>query len=64
MLNFVIYTCLLPVPSQVIILARVIVDRDQVSLTADAITALVRILKSSDDNAVILAGASDNPSLN
>ena len=41
---------------QVVILARVIVDRDQVYLTADGVTKLVNILKSKDETAVILAG--------
>ena len=41
---------------QVVILARVIVDRDQVYLTADGVTKLVNILKSEDETAVILAG--------
>ena len=40
-----------------VILARVIVDVDQVTLTAEGVTRLVRILRSQDDNAVILAGA-------
>ena len=38
------------------ILARVIVDRDQVNLTAEGITKLVEILRSPDENAVILSG--------
>ena len=41
---------------QVVILARVIVDRDQVYLTADGVTKLVNILKSKDETAVILSG--------
>ncbi len=44
------------VARQVVVLARVIVDRDQVYLTADAITKLVSLLRSSDESAVILAG--------
>ena len=44
-------------PLQMVILARVIVDVDQVTLTAEGVTRLVRILRSQDDNAVILAGA-------
>ena len=43
-------------PSQVVVLARVIVDVNQVTLTAEGVTRLVRILRSQDDNAVILAG--------
>ena len=37
-------------------MARVIVDRDQVYLTADGVKKLVKILKSEDESAVILAG--------
>ena len=40
-----------------VVLARVIVDRDQVELTADGVQSLVNILRSSDDKALIL-GAS------
>ena len=38
------------------VLARVIVDRDQVDLTAHGVKALVSVLRSDDDNAVILSG--------
>ena len=41
-----------------VVLARVIVDVDQVSLSAKGVTTLVHILKSKDDHAVILAGRS------
>ncbi|XP_038077595.1 ankyrin and armadillo repeat-containing protein-like isoform X2 [Patiria miniata] len=41
---------------QIVVLARVILDRDQVSLSAEGVTTLVRLLKSQDDNTVILAG--------
>lgn len=41
---------------QLVVLARVIVDSDQVTLTATGITKLVKMLQSSDDNVVILAG--------
>jgi len=37
----------------------VIVDRDQVSLTAEGVTRLVGLLNSNEDNVVILAGTSD-----
>ena len=42
--------------AQIVVLARVIVDQDQVNLTADGVTQLTSVLKSDDDNAVILAG--------
>ena len=42
--------------SQVVILARVITDSDQVSLTAKGIACLVKILTSTNDEAVIMAG--------
>ena len=38
------------------VLARVIVDVDQVTLTAEGVTQLVKVLRSDDDNAIILAG--------
>ena len=38
-------------------LARVIVDVDQVALTAEGVTQLVKVLRSDDDNAVILAAS-------
>ncbi|XP_033640039.1 ankyrin and armadillo repeat-containing protein-like isoform X1 [Asterias rubens] len=41
---------------QIVVLARVILDRDQVSLSAEGVTTLVRLLRSGDDNTVILAG--------
>lgn len=37
-------------------LARDIVDMDQVSLTALGVTSLVEHLRSSDDNVIILTG--------
>lgn len=40
------------------VLARVIVDRDQVSLTAEGVTSLVELLQSKIDNVVILSGSS------
>ena len=40
---------------QTVVLARVIVDVDQVTLTAKGVTALVNVLHSQDDKAVILA---------
>ncbi|XP_064647682.1 ankyrin and armadillo repeat-containing protein-like isoform X2 [Lineus longissimus] len=42
---------------QIVVLARVIIDRDQVSLTALGVTTLVETLSSKDDNAVILAAS-------
>ena len=41
---------------QIVVLARVIVDVDQVALTAEGVTQLVKVLRSDDDNAIILAG--------
>lgn len=41
---------------QIVVLARVIVDRDQVSLSAEGVTKLVGLLKSENANTVILAG--------
>lgn len=41
---------------QIVVLSRVIVDRDQVELTAEGVKALVKVLSSDDDNAIILAG--------
>ena len=37
-------------------LARVIVDRDKVSLSAEGVTTLVRLLRSGENNTIILAG--------
>ncbi|XP_063964781.1 ankyrin and armadillo repeat-containing protein-like isoform X3 [Lytechinus pictus] len=42
---------------QIVVLARVIVDRDQVSLSAEGVTRLVGLLKSENQNTVILAGS-------
>ncbi|XP_030846615.1 ankyrin and armadillo repeat-containing protein-like [Strongylocentrotus purpuratus] len=42
---------------QIVVLARVIVDRDQVSLSAEGVTRLVGLLKSENPNTVILAGS-------
>lgn len=42
---------------QIVVLARVIVDRDQVSLSAEGVTRLVGLLKSEDHNTAILAGS-------
>lgn len=39
------------------VLARVIVDRDQVLLTAQGVTLLVRKLASDDDNVIVLASS-------
>ena len=39
------------------VLARVIIDRDQVSLTAQGVTLLVRKIASKDDNVVVLASS-------
>ena len=41
---------------QIVVLARVIVDRDQVSLTAEGVTSLVELLQSKVDNVIILSG--------
>lgn len=41
---------------QIVVLARVIVDRDQVSLSAEGVTRLVMLLKSTDENTIILSG--------
>lgn len=38
-------------------MARVIVDRDQVSLTAQGVTLLVKKLSSDDDNVIVLASS-------
>ena len=40
---------------QVVVLARVIVDQDQVSLTARGITLLVDKLRSGEDKVLVLA---------
>jgi len=40
-----------------VVLARVIIDRDQVSLTAQGVTMLVRKLGSEDDNVIVLASS-------
>ncbi|XP_071497237.1 ankyrin and armadillo repeat-containing protein-like [Diadema antillarum] len=42
---------------QIVVLARVIVDRDQVSLSAEGVTRLVGLLKSDDEETVILVGS-------
>ncbi|KAF6031041.1 ANKAR [Bugula neritina] len=42
---------------QIVVLARVIMDRDQVSLTAEGVTSLVELLKSKTDNVVILSAS-------
>ncbi|ELU04066.1 hypothetical protein CAPTEDRAFT_159631 [Capitella teleta] len=42
---------------QVVVLARVIVDQDQVSLTARGVTTLVKVLDAEDDDSVILAAS-------
>ncbi|XP_033103193.1 ankyrin and armadillo repeat-containing protein-like isoform X2 [Anneissia japonica] len=42
---------------QIVVLARVIVDEDQVTLSALGVTSLVRLLASEDDNTNILAGS-------
>lgn len=42
---------------QIVVLARVIVDQDQVNLTAEGVTLLVSNLKSKDDNAIVLAAS-------
>ena len=49
----VLHTCIC---LQIVVLARVIVDHDQVSLTALGVTKVTEVLRSDDDNAVILAG--------
>ncbi|XP_077978159.1 ankyrin and armadillo repeat-containing protein-like [Glandiceps talaboti] len=41
---------------QIVVLARVIVDQDQVTLSAEGVTRLVSLLQSDDENTVILAG--------
>ncbi|XP_022079769.1 ankyrin and armadillo repeat-containing protein-like isoform X2 [Acanthaster planci] len=41
---------------QIVVLARVIVDSDQVTLSAEGVTRLVRLLQSPDDDTVILSG--------
>eukprot|EP00058_Branchiostoma_floridae_P008346 XP_002593834.1 hypothetical protein BRAFLDRAFT_75707 [Branchiostoma floridae] len=41
----------------VVVLARVIVDQDQVMLTARGVTQLVELLQSDDDNTVVLAAS-------
>ncbi|XP_070566344.1 ankyrin and armadillo repeat-containing protein-like isoform X3 [Ptychodera flava] len=41
---------------QIVVLARVIVDRDQVTLSAEGVTRLVMLLQSEDENTVILSG--------
>jgi len=41
---------------QMVVLARVIIGSDQVSLTARGITQLVRLLGSREENIVILCG--------
>ena len=42
---------------QIVVLARVIVDQDQVMLTARGITMLVRKLQSTSDNVVVSAAS-------
>lgn len=42
---------------QIVVLARVIVDCDQVSLTAQGVTLLVKKLGSDDDNVIVLASS-------
>ncbi|WAQ94689.1 ANKAR-like protein [Mya arenaria] len=42
---------------QIVVLARVIIDRDQVSLTAQGVTLLVKKLGSDDDNVIVLASS-------
>ena len=42
---------------QIVVLARVIVDRDQVLLTANGVTILVRKLNSDNDNVIVLASS-------
>ena len=50
---YTVYGCMM----QVVVLARVVIDRDQVMLTASGVSALVNILKGErEDNALILAG--------
>lgn len=41
---------------QIVILARVIVDRDQVSLSAEGVTTLVGLLNSTQEETMILSG--------
>ncbi|XP_077867464.1 LOW QUALITY PROTEIN: ankyrin and armadillo repeat-containing protein-like [Saccoglossus kowalevskii] len=41
---------------QIVVLARVIVDRDQVTLSAEGVTRLVMLLQSGDENTIILSG--------
>ena len=42
---------------QIVVLARVIVDQDQVILTARGVTYLVEKLHSTDDNVIVLAAS-------
>ena len=42
---------------QIVVLARVIIDHDQVSLTAEGVTLLVNKLDSDDDNVIVLASS-------
>ncbi|PIK39875.1 hypothetical protein BSL78_23293 [Apostichopus japonicus] len=42
---------------QIVVLARVIVDRDQVSLSAEGVTTLVGMLNSTKDETIILSGS-------
>ena len=41
---------------QIVVLARVIVDRDQVTLSAEGVTRLVSLLRSENHETVILSG--------
>ena len=54
--KFVAILQVLHICFQIVVLARVIVDHDQVSLTALGVTKVTEVLRSDDDNAVILAG--------
>lgn len=42
---------------QIVVLARVIVDQDQVMLTASGVTLLVKKLHSTEDNVIVLAAS-------
>lgn len=42
---------------QIVVLSRVIIDQDQVTLTARGVSMLVDMVRSEDDNAVVLASS-------
>ena len=41
---------------QMVVLARVITDMDQVTITAKGVSTLINILNAKDDNIIILTG--------